>query len=199
MLSGAAPYIAPFTRDGRFGSVQAINQQGNLLYDNRNPLIDAANGLTKTEENVLNLNIAAEIKFTDKLYSRTTFATNGSWMLTDRYNTSVFGYTDSGEETITKNYNREGLEINRGQISTMNNILFSTINYNENFGGVHDVGAIAGMQLETNKFQNVYARRAFPPKEGLSQVDAGTSGIQGEGNMQGLRIFSYFGRINYAF
>jgi len=199
MLSGAAPYIAPFTRDGRFGSVQAINQQGNLLYDNRNPLIDAANGLTKTEENVLNLNVAAEIKFSDKLYSRTTFASNGSWMLTDRYNTSVFGYTDSGEETITKNYNREGLEINRGQVSTMNNILFSTLNYNENFGGLHDVGAIAGMQLETNKFQNVFARRAFPPKEGLSQVDAGTSGIQGEGNMQGLRIFSYFGRINYAF
>jgi TonB-linked SusC/RagA family outer membrane protein len=30
-------------------------------------------------------------------------------------------------------------------------------------------------------------------------VDAGTGGIQGEGNMVGLRMFSYFGRINYAF
>ncbi|WP_194973816.1 SusC/RagA family TonB-linked outer membrane protein [Aquiflexum lacus] len=198
MLTGATPYIAPFTRDGRFGSVQAINEQGNLLYDNRNPLIDAANGLTKTEENILNLNVAAEIKFSDKFFSRTTFASNGSWMLTDRFNTSVFGYTDSGQETITRNYNREGLEISRAQVSRMSNILFSTLNYNENFGGIHDVGAIAGIQLETNKFQNVFARRTMPPKEGLSQVDAGTSGIQGEGNMRGLRIFSYFGRINYA-
>lgn len=198
MLGGAAPYIAPYTRDGRFGSVQAIDQDGNLLYDNRNPLIDAANGLTKTEQNILTINASADIKLNDKLSSRTTFATDGNWNLIDRYNTSVFGYTDTGVETITKNYNREGLEINRSQVSSMNTNLFTTLNYNDNFGGIHEVSAIAGMQLESNKIQNVFARRSNPPKEGLSQVDAGTSGIQGEGNMNGLRIFSYFGRVNYS-
>lgn len=199
MLGGAAPYIAPFTRDGRFGSVQAIDEDGNLLYDNRNPLIDAANGLTRTEENALTINVSADIKFNDKLSSKTTFATDGNWNLLDRYNTSVFGYTDTGVETITKNYNREGLEINRSQISRMNTNLFTTLNYNNNFAGIHEVSAIGGMQLESNKFQNVFARRSNPPKEGLSQVDAGTSGIQGEGNMNGLRIFSLFGRVNYSF
>jgi TonB-linked SusC/RagA family outer membrane protein len=198
MLGGAAPYIAPYTRDGRFGSVQAIDQDGNLLYDNRNPLIDAANGLTRTAENLLTLNASADVKFNDYLSLRTTFASNGSWNLIDKYNTSVFGYTDTGVETITKNYNREGLEINRSHVSNINNNLFTTINYNNDFAEIHHVSAIAGVQLETNKIQSLFARRSAPPKEGLTQVDAGTSGIQGEGNMNGLRIFSYFGRINYS-
>src|SRR5690606_27661469 len=30
MLGGAAPYIAPYTRDGRYGSVEAIDSNGNL-------------------------------------------------------------------------------------------------------------------------------------------------------------------------
>lgn len=198
MLGGAAPYIAPYTRDGRYGSVQAIDADGNLLYDNRNPLIDAANGLTSTKENILTLNANANVKFNEQLSLRTTFASNASWNLVDKYNTSVFGYTDTGVETITKNYNREGLEINRAHVSTVNNNLFTTLNYNKDFGGVHNVSAIAGIQLETNRIENVFARRSAPPKEGLTQVDGGTSGIQGEGNMNGLRIFSYFGRANYA-
>lgn len=199
MLSGATPYIAPYTSDGRFGSVQAIDSDGSLLYDNRNPLIDAANGLTRTEENLLTLNVAADVKFNDRLSLNTTISSNRNWNLTDRHNVSVFGYTDTGVETITKNYNREGLEINRTQISGLQQNLFSTLNYNQVFGNVHDVSAIGGIQIEANRIQNVYARRSAPPKEGLTQVDAGTSGIQGEGNLNGFRIFSYFGRVNYSF
>ncbi|MEX2567511.1 MAG: TonB-dependent receptor, partial [Cyclobacteriaceae bacterium] len=198
MLGGSAPYIAPYTREGRFGSVQAINQDGNLLFDNRNPLIDAANGLTNTEENVLTLNLSADIRLSKYLSFKTTVSSNGSWTLTDRYNTSNFGYTDTGVETITRNYNREGLEINRGQISSVQNNLFSTLNFKRDFNEIHSVSAIGGIQLETFKVQNMFSRRTEPPKEGLTQVDAGTSGIQGEGNMNGFRIFSYFGRANYT-
>ncbi len=199
MLSGAAPFIAPYARDGRFGSVQATDKNGALLYDNRNPLIDAANGQTSSQENLLSINATAEVNFTKHLSVKTTFAANGTWNLVDRYNSSVFGYTDSGIETITKNFNREGLEINRGTISGFNTNLFSTLNYNNTFNIVHEVSAIAGTQIESNKIQTLYARRSSPPKEGLTQVDAGTSGIQGSGNMNALRILSYFGRLNYAF
>lgn len=198
MLQGAAPYIAPYTRDGRYGSVQAITNGGDLLYDNRNPLIDAANGETKSGADVLTLNVSADIKFSENLSLKTTIATNRDWNMTDRYNTSVFGYTDTGIETITKNYNREGLEINRSQISSIQNNLFTTLNYNKNFAEAHDVSAIVGMQIESNQIQNVYSRRSEPPKEGLTQVDAGTSGIQGEGNMIGFKMLSYFGRVNYS-
>ncbi len=199
MLSGAAPYIAPNTQDGRFGSVQAIDDKGSLLYDNRNPLIDAANGKTTTEENFVSINTSAEVKFSDDLLLKTTFASTGNWNMMDKYNQSVYGYTDTGVQTITKNYNREGIEMNRNQIYSLDNNLFTTLNYNKKFANVHDFSAIAGMQLESNVIKNLYARRTSPPKEGLTQVDAGTSGIQGNGNMVGLKMFSYFGRVNYSY
>jgi len=199
MLQGAAPYIAPYTSDGRFGSVQAIANDGTLLYDNRNPLIDAANGATNSGDDVLTLNVSADVKLNENLSLKTTISSNRNWSLIDRYNESVFGYTDTGLETITKNYNREGLEINRRQISSVQNNLFTTLNYSKTFADIHDVSAIVGLQIESNKIQSLYARRSEPPKEGLTQVDAGTSGIQGEGNMNGFRMLSYFGRINYSF
>jgi TonB-linked SusC/RagA family outer membrane protein len=199
MLNGAAPYIAPYTKDGRFGSVQAIDNKGIQLYDNRNPLIDAANGATKTDINYVSVNLSADIKFTDYLLLKTTIATNGNWELMDKYNQSVFGYTDTGVETITKNFNREGIEMNRRNVSMLNNNLFTTLNYNKTFAEVHSLSAIAGMQMESTIIKDLYARRTTPPKEGLTQVDSGTSGIQGNGNMNGLKMFSYFGRVNYSF
>jgi hypothetical protein len=72
------------------------------------------------------------------------------------------------------------------------------LNFNKTVAEIHEFSAIAGLQVEDRQIKNVYARRSDPPKEGLTQVDAGTSGIQGEGNMVGLRMFSYFGRFNYA-
>jgi len=102
MLSGATPYIAPYTRDGKFGSVQAIDNEGNLLYDNRNPLIDAANGATKGQIDFLTVNASVEINFFKDLLWKTTLATSGNWAVIDRFNETIFGYTDDGRETMTK-------------------------------------------------------------------------------------------------
>lgn len=198
MLSGAAPYIAPYDRTGRYGSVEVYDQKGALLYDNRNPLIDAANGQTTTQDNLVTINATADISLTKDLLFKNTFATNGTWSLVDRYNTSGYGYTDSGSQTITKNYNREGLEMNRGTTYGLNTNFFSTLTYSKIVGN-HDVKVLAGFQNESNNIQTLYARRNNPPKEGLTQVDAGTSGIQGSGNMNRLHILSYFGRLNYAY
>ncbi|UBM59922.1 TonB-dependent receptor [Marinilongibacter aquaticus] len=198
MLSGATPYIAPYTRNGDFGSVEVFDESGAMLYDNRNPLIDAANGRTISQDNLMTANVTSNIYLSKDLVFKTTYALNGTWSLVDRYNSSVYGYTDSGIETTTKNYNREGLEMNRGANFTVNTNLFSTLNYTKNINGRHDFKVLAGFQNENNKIQTVYARRTKPPKEGLTQVDAGTSGIQGTGNMNRLRIVSYFGRLNYA-
>lgn len=199
MLGGATSFIAPYTKDGRFGSVEAITKDGIFLYDNRNPLIDAANGKTKKEDNFISVNASVDIRFNENLHFKTTLSSNGNWAMTDKYNESIFGYTDSGMETTTKNFNREGLEINRAQVSTMNNNFFATLNFDRNITENHHVAAIAGMQMESFDVKNVYARRTEAPKEGLTQVDAGTSGIQGEGNLVGYRMFSYFGRTNYSF
>jgi TonB-linked SusC/RagA family outer membrane protein len=198
MLAGAAPYIAPYTRDGRFGAVETITDEGVILYDNRNPLIDANNGKKKTETNFLSLNVTADIKLADFMHWRTNVVSDGTWNMIDNYNQTLMGYTDSGIPMITKNYNREGIERSRRQVSTLVNNIYSTLNFDKTFNEIHDISAIAGLQLEDRTIKNSYARRSDPPKEGLTEVDAGTSGIQGEGNMQGLRMFSYFGRLNYA-
>jgi TonB-dependent starch-binding outer membrane protein SusC len=197
MMGGATPYTAPYTRDGEFGSVQAYDNTGALLYDNRNPLIDAANGLTATEQHFVTVNAFAEVKFSEALSFKTTVASTGDWRIVDKHNTSVYGYTDTGVQTITKNYNREGLEINRSHISNISNNVFATLNYKKTFGGIHNFSAIGGVQVEDRIIKNVYGRRTEPPKEGLTQVNAGTSGIVAEGDMIGVKIFSYFGRMNY--
>jgi TonB-linked SusC/RagA family outer membrane protein len=196
---GSTPFIAPYDRLGRYGSSEAINNQGVQIYDNRNPLIDAANGNRRSTTDVLTANAFLQISFSKDLSFNATWSSIGRWNMIDRYNTPGFGYTDSGIETITKNYNREGLEMIRNfdDISMRNN-LYTTLNYNKTFAGIHDISAIAGIQMEEYNKNNVRARRSNPPKPGLSMVDAGTSGIQGEGTWQGLRLFSYFGRINYA-
>ena len=198
MLSGVTPYTAPYTRDGKFGAVEAIDDDGNILYDNRNPLIDANNGKRKDEQNFLAINASAEVKFTDFLNWRTTVSSTGNWILTDNFNETIVGYTDSGIPMMTKNYNREGIEISRNNVYSLANNVFTTLNFDNSFAEVHNVSAILGMQLEDRKTKIAYSRRSDPPKEGLTQVDAGTSGIQGEGNMTGLRMFSYFGRLNYS-
>lgn len=197
MLSGAPPYIAPYDRQGRFDSVEAIDRDGNLLFDNRNPLIDAANGARTTESNHIVINANADIQITKDLLIKTTFASTGNQEMIEMYNESVYGYTDSGLQTMTKNFNREGLEISRNQVSTMNNNLYSTLNYNKILSDIHNISVIAGLQLEALTIKNVYARRTEPPREGLTQVDAGTTGVLGDGNLRGYRMFSYFGRINY--
>jgi len=199
MLSGVTPYTAPYTRDGEFGAVEAIDNDGNILFDNRNPLIDANNGKRTDEQNFLAINASAEVKFTDFLSWRTTIASTGIWTLTDNYNQSLVGYTDSGIPMMTKNYNREGIEISRNNSYSLANNVFTTLNFDKSFGENHNVSAILGLQLEDDKIKTAYSRRSEPPKEGLTQVDAGTSGIQGEGNMTGLRMFSYFGRLNYSY
>ncbi|HUX59269.1 MAG TPA: TonB-dependent receptor [Bacteroidales bacterium] len=198
MLSSVAPFTAPYTRDGRFGSVQAIDNNGNLLFDNRNPLIDDANGRTITEKNSLRANAYAEIKFADNLIFKTTLATTGNWQLIDKYNQSIYGYTDSGIETMNGNYNQGGLEMNRGNTSSLDNNLIATINYHKVFGDIHNFSTVLGMQMENTVIKTLYARRTLPPKEGLTQVDAGTSGIQGSGNMFAINMLSYFGRLNYS-
>lgn len=198
MLNGVTPYTAPYTRDGEYGTVEAITDDRNILFDNRNPLIDANNGKKIAEENFLSINASANVKLFDFLNWRTTVASTGNWNLIDNYNETLVGYTDSGIPMMTKNYNREGIEISRSQISSLVNNVFSTLNFNKTVAEIHEFSAIAGLQVEDRQIKNVYARRSDPPKEGLTQVDAGTSGIQGEGNMVGLRMFSYFGRFNYA-
>lgn len=194
--NGAYPFTAPYTADGRFGAVQAINSNGNMIVGNRNPLIETANGRSSSENTFFKMNAFANIKFTDFLTLKTNFTSQYNNNLNDRYNSRVFGYTDTGVRGINLDYPTI-LEASRRNTQNTFNLLYSTLNFDKTFGQ-HAVSATLGTQLESSVWKNVYGRRSDPPKEGLTEVDAGTSGIQSGGNFNTLRMLSYFGRVNYT-
>jgi TonB-linked SusC/RagA family outer membrane protein len=195
--NGAYPFTAPYTQDGRFGAPQAINN-GNSIVGNRNPLIETANGLAKTENNYIRLNAYADIKLANFLTFKTNFTSQNNNNIRDAYNQRIFGYTDTGVEAINLDYPTT-LEARRTNTDNYNYTWFNTLNFDQSIGTKHTISAIVGMQVENTVIKNTYARRSNPPKAGLIQVDAGTSGIQAQGNMNALRMLSYFGRVNYAF
>ena len=195
--NGAYPFTAPYTEDGRFGSVQALNSNGNTIVGNRNPLIETANGLTLTENNFFKMNVFANIKFTDYLTLTTNITTQYNSNLRDRHNSLEFGYTNTGLEGRNLDY-LTILEASRTNVQNSYNILFSTLNFNKTFNEIHSLSAIVGTKVESTVIKDVFGRRSDPPKEGLTQINAGTSGFQANGNLSELRMLSYFGRVNYA-
>ncbi|WP_199856303.1 SusC/RagA family TonB-linked outer membrane protein [Lunatibacter salilacus] len=195
--NGGYPFTAPYTEDGRFGSVQALHANGNTIVGNRNPLIETANGLTLTENNFFKMNVYANIAFTDYLTLTTNFTSQYNSNLRDRHNSLEFGYTHTGREGRNLDY-LTILEASRTNVQSDYNILFSTLNFNKTFNEIHSVSAILGTQVESTVIKDVYGRRSDPPKEGLTQINAGTSGFQANGNLSELRMMSYFGRVNYA-
>lgn len=195
--NGAYPFTAPYTQDGRYGAVQAIND-GREIVGNRNPIIETDNGSTHFENNFFKMNAFVDVKFTDFLTLRSNFTSQFNSNLMDRHNSRLFGYTDAGVESKNLDYSMQ-LEASRNNVQSTYNTWFTTLNFSKSFARNHDVSAVVGMQAETTVIKSVYARRTDPPKEGLTQIDAGTAGIQGQGNMNELRMLSYFGRANYSF
>lgn len=195
--NGAYPFTAPYAQDGRFGSVEAINSNGDPIVGNRNPLIETANGKNRVENTFLKMNAFADIKFTNFLTLKTSFTSQYNNNLSDLYNKLIYGYSHTGVPAINLDYATQ-LRANRTTVQSTFNVFYSTLNFNKTFGGIHNLSAIAGMQAENTIIKNALSQKSDPPKEGLTQVDAGTSGILAGGNMNLLRGVSYFGRINYA-
>ena len=196
LLAGATPFIAPYTSDGKLGSVQAIDEDGELLYDIYNPMAALQCGNSSTDISYASMNTKFDVKLCDFLKWETTLSSQNSWNLNDRYNEISYCYTSTGVESLPKGEN-EVLEMSRKQITTAQNRVYSVLSFNKTLNKIHDFSAIAGFQLEAEKIRNVYARTTEPAKEGLTQVDSGTDGVQAEGNLTKLRMFSYFGRLNY--
>lgn len=195
--NGAYPFTAPYTKDGRFGSVEALNSSGNPIVGNRNPLIETANGKNRSENTFLKMNAFADIKFTSFLTLKTSLTSQYNNNLSDLYNKLIYGYSDAGVPAINLDYPTQ-LRARRTTVQSTFNVFYSTLNFNKTFGTIHSISALVGMQAENTVIKNSLSQKSDPPKEGLTQVDAGTSGILAGGNLNLLRGTSYFGRINYA-
>jgi TonB-dependent starch-binding outer membrane protein SusC len=196
--NGAYPFIAPYTRDGRLGAVQALRSDGRPIVENRSPLTFLHSGKSIDENNFLKMNAFVDIKFTDYLTLKSNFTSQHSGNLNDRYYVNIVSnYTDAGLEVQRNTV--FPLESSRYNSQSTYNNLFTTLNFDKDFGQAHNVSAIVGMQTESTIIKDVSGRKSNPPKEGLTQIDAGTAGITASGNMYGLRMLSYFGRANYVY
>ncbi len=202
MSNGGYPFIAPYTRDGNFGATQAVymsgENEGQPIVDSRNPLPDVYNGLTEYTNNFIKGSLDATLDITEGLSLQTLYSGQYNTNTRDRYNEMIYVYTDGGfrnttldfPSTITnQRYNNEEFYWN----------FYNTLNYEGSFAGIHNVSAIAGVQLEAEQNKSISAEKSDPPKEGLNQVDAATSNPIAGGNATSWRMFSYFGRINYNF
>ena len=198
LLHAAVPFIAPYTEEGEFGSVQAFDDDGNMLYDNRNPLIDNNNGSTDADERIMNADLNSTLKLSDNLRMNTKLASHVTNTLTERWNQSLYGYTSGGQRTITKNYNREGVERIREAVRVNDLSVYNTIDYSDQFGSIHSLSVLGGVEYKNTTIKDQRARSMNPAKESLTQVDAGTGGWQASGNLGGVRTLSYFGRVNYS-
>ena len=202
LMNNGRPFSAPYTRDGRFGASQALYlsgpEQGMPITDTRNPLPDLYNGKTLNTTNYLNASVHASLDITPSLRFRTQYNAQIDNNITDRHNQMNYAYTDSGHRTSTLDY-VQTLTNHRDNTNEFYWVNFNTLTYDLNIEDKHAITALAGMQVESNEIKLTGAQKSDPPKEGLTQVDAGTSNEIASGNLTNWRMLSYFGRLNYNF
>ncbi len=202
--NGAYPFIPPYNADGTYGASQALTPTGDIIAGGRNPMVEVDNGYTRNDDLFVRADAFADVKINEVLTFKTNFTAQNTNINTDRYN--------NGPEILNRirtSEGRIGSVLDIGQIenyeasrrisNNFNYVWFNTLNFNKQFGQNHNVSAIAGMQVEHTKVRSSFALRKGAPKSGLTQVSAGTMGVEGEGSMSALRMLSYFGRANYAY
>ncbi|WP_161888281.1 SusC/RagA family TonB-linked outer membrane protein [Pontibacter russatus] len=202
LMMNGHPFSAPYTRDGRFGATQAVylngDRKGDPIVDTRNPFPDLYNGRTINTSNYLNASVNATVQIAPSLSFRTTYNAQFNNDVSDRYNEINRAYTDAGRETLSLDYPSVITNI-RNNIDEFYWVNFNTINYEKTFADRHTISGIIGMQTEERRIKTTGVQKSNPPKEGLHQVDAGTSNAIASGNETTWRMLSYFGRINYNF
>jgi TonB-linked SusC/RagA family outer membrane protein len=197
--NGAYPWIAPYTRDGRFGGGQDIDPvTGKNLTNNRNPLIYTEQVKATSDYTFYKINAFADIKFTDFLKLKTNFVSQQSSTVNSQHTNIVRGFRDDGEEAaLHGGHPRLNISRNNSTLNYYN--WFNTLDFNKTIGDNHALSAIVGMQIESTVAKTTGASTADPPKSGLSEVSAGTAIQSATGSQTELRMLSYFGRLNYAF
>lgn len=198
--NGGYPFIAPYTKDGRPGGVQALNNSGNQIVSNRNPVVELFNGWMKSNDYLVRSTVYADITLLKGLELNTNFTTRLSHSLTDKYNPGLLdGYLASGK--VAPNLGAAGYGKYIATRASGTNIRysgFSNLNYSKSFNK-HDLSALAGMQVDVYENKTVFARSEEAPALGITQVSGGTTRYVANGNLVGNRMLSYFGRVNYAF
>lgn len=202
MSNGGYPFIAPYTRDGRFGATQAVYlsgpNAGMPIVDSRNPLPDAYNGQTQYTNSFLEASLNATLRLLPGLSLNARYSDRYNNNRQDRYNEMHYVYTDEGFRSTTLDY-PSVINNYRSANEEVYRVFYNTLNFDHTFGERHNTSAILGMQAEALDLSTTAVRKSDPPKDGLHEVDAGTSSPFASGNSTEWRMLSYFGRLNYNF
>ncbi|GAA4313290.1 TonB-dependent receptor [Compostibacter hankyongensis] len=202
MSNGGYPFTPPYTRDGRLGATQAVYlsgpNKGQPIVDSRNPLADVKNGLSRYVNSYLKGSLNATVHLAPGLTFKSVYAGQFNNNRNDKYNQLIYVYTDGGIQTKTLDF---PTTINNIRASTEEFywVFYNTLNYERSFGQKHHINVIAGTQSEDRQVKTTSVQKSDPPKDGLHEVDAGTTNPLASGNTTEWRMLSYFGRINYNF
>jgi TonB-linked SusC/RagA family outer membrane protein len=198
MSNGAYPFIAPYTKDGRFGATQALKPDGSPIVDSRNPLPDLYDGRSQYANNFFRANLNATANITKDLTFKTMFTGQFNNNRQDKFNQLNYVYTAGGIQGKVLDYPTQ-LSPYRANNEEFYWVFYNTLNYTKSLGSGHNISAILGTQSEANQLKTMFAGKSDPPKSGLNEVDAGTSNLKASGNTTEWSMLAYFGRLNYNF
>jgi TonB-linked SusC/RagA family outer membrane protein len=108
------------------------------------------------------------------------------------------GETDYSLAPVTSPSSSGGVT-DQYQVSTLPTVS-SVLNYETQFGGVHNLRAMVGFEQQSYYYQYVTAKRATFPTTALSELNAGSAtGSTNGGSAYEWAIRGFFGRLGYDF
>lgn len=164
-----------------------------------NPFVMIDGSSNKTIGLSAQLNPYLKVQFADWLTWDINASVSADWSKNKSFAEKVSMYTwGTGDLSQTVDAGGfAGLKVLDG--NSISPIFFSTLNFNKQFG-VHNIGALAGIQLEYSKGENLSAYRPTYLSNLTQEIDAGDlTGIQNSGTGWEYAMVSYFGRVNYSF
>jgi TonB-linked SusC/RagA family outer membrane protein len=103
------------------------------------------------------------------------------------------------ENTLGAAYDPASNSLNINQPWAQTNTLYSTLSYNHAFGK-HNIGAMAGYEIDHNISQSMSAYRNNFPSKDLQELNAGaTTAWTNSGTSSEWGLQSYFGKITYDY
>ncbi|GAA3569148.1 TonB-dependent receptor [Snuella lapsa] len=163
------------------------------------PLAGALEGKNHNSWDNMLVNLSGEYALLDELKIKSSVAVNTYHNLhkvfrpqIDLVNPKTGAVTDLG-------VNGNPLSAWNGYNTQRTLTFVTTLNYNKTFGENHNIGALAGFNQETSKFNHLSASKNDLPSNALQEIDAGSTDPAASGYSVDYGLQSFFGRLTYDY
>lgn len=190
--------------DGSFGTIQA-GKPASKTSMNFNPIREVYDGSwSNSRTRILTMSSGIDISPVDGLKVSGDLSYHVRTGQSKSYDASrpslkLFG---TGEEIVGTS--KEASESKMTVLRSDHTHLIANLvaNYGKTFGEVHEFGALAGTSFEDIRYDEVSGWRKLFPNNNLQDIHAGSdapSNMNVDGGMSQTKLFSVFGRLNYAY